>query len=122
MGNFVGLSDTQFVGAGELGAVSSYQPCHVFGDATLIGAGIRIGFYLLYAAAMVAVLSGVDQQFRIWNTAWATVALSTFVALVVSSTPRTCRTREAEAERETPPADKCLQRRSWCSIGPCSSS
>lgn len=88
MGNFVGFTDTQFVGTEELGAVSSYQPCHVFGDSMLIGKGIRVGFYLLYIAAIIAVLFGVDQQFRIWNASWALIALSTFVSLVLNSTPR----------------------------------
>ena len=86
MGNFVGFTDTGFVGTEELGAVSSYAPCHIFGDSMLIGLGIRIGFYLLYIAAIIAVLFGVDQQFRIWNAAWTLLALGTFIALVLNST------------------------------------
>jgi len=86
MGNFVGFSDTQFVGTEELGAVSSYQPCHVFGDPMLIGLGIRLGFYLLYFAGVIAVLFGVDQQFRVFNTSWALLALSTLVVLLIAPT------------------------------------
>jgi len=86
MGNFVGFTDTGFVGTEELGAVSSYAPCHIFGDSMLIGLGIRVGFYLLYIAAIIAVLFGVDQQFRVWNAAWTLLALGTFIALVLNST------------------------------------
>ncbi len=86
MGNFVGFTDTQFVGTEELGAVSSYQPCHIFGDSMLIGCGIRVGFYLLYVAGIIAVLFGVDQQFRIWNASWTLIALGTFISLVLNST------------------------------------
>lgn len=88
MGNFLGFTDTQFVGTEELGAVSSYQPCIVFGDSMLIGMGIRIGFYLLYWAAIISVAFGIDQQFRIWNAAWSIVALGTFISLLLNSTSR----------------------------------
>jgi hypothetical protein len=43
----VGVTSTGFVGTDEMSAVTSFQPCHIFGDQMLIGAGIRIGFYLL---------------------------------------------------------------------------
>jgi hypothetical protein len=67
-----------------MSAVTSYQPCHIFGDQMLIGAGIRVGFYLLYAAAIVAVLFGVDKQFRFWHGAWGVLALSLFIAMFLN--------------------------------------
>ncbi|KAK4152971.1 hypothetical protein C8A00DRAFT_15775 [Chaetomidium leptoderma] len=84
MGYFVGVTSTGFVGTDEMAAVTSYMPCHIFGDQMLIGAGIRIGFYLLYAAAIVAVLFGVDKQFRFWHGAWGILALSLFIAMFLN--------------------------------------
>ncbi|KAK3938673.1 hypothetical protein QBC46DRAFT_160965 [Diplogelasinospora grovesii] len=84
MGNFVGLTGTGFVGTGEMSAVTSYMPCHLFGDQMLIGDGIRYGFYLLYAAAIFAVLFGVDKQFRFWHGCWGILALALFVALTAN--------------------------------------
>ncbi|KAK3306341.1 uncharacterized protein B0T15DRAFT_527000 [Chaetomium strumarium] len=84
MGYFVGTTSTGFVGTDEMSAVTSYQPCHIFGDQMLIGAGIRVGFYLLYAAAIVAVLFGVDKQFRFWHGAWGVLALSLFIAMFLN--------------------------------------
>ncbi|KAK4233828.1 hypothetical protein C8A03DRAFT_19165 [Achaetomium macrosporum] len=84
MGSFVGITSTGFVGTDEMSAVTSYQPCHIFGDQMLIGAGIRVGFYLLYAAAIVAVLFGVDKQFRFWHGAWGILALSLFIAMFLN--------------------------------------
>ena len=84
MGNFVGVTSTSFVGTDEMSAVTSFMPCHIFGDQMLIGAGIRIGFYLLYAAAIVAVLFGIDKQFRFWHGAWGILALSLFLAMFLN--------------------------------------
>ncbi|KAK3904493.1 hypothetical protein C8A05DRAFT_42436 [Staphylotrichum tortipilum] len=84
MGYFVGVSSTSFIGTDEMSAVTSYQPCHIFGDQMLIGTGIRLGFYLLYAAAILAVLCGVDKQFRFWHGAWGILALSLFLALFLN--------------------------------------
>ncbi|KAL2267913.1 hypothetical protein VTJ83DRAFT_5190 [Remersonia thermophila] len=84
MGNFVGITSTGFVGSGEMAAVTSFMPCHIFGDQMLIGAGIRIGFYLLYLAAIVAILFSVDKQFRLWHGAWGVVALSLFLAMFLN--------------------------------------
>lgn len=84
MGYFVGVTSTSFVGTDEMSAVTSYMPCHIFGDQMLIGAGIRIGFYLLYAAAIIAVLFGIDKQFRFWHGAWGILALSLFLAMFLN--------------------------------------
>jgi hypothetical protein len=86
MGGFSSVSDTQFVGTDELGAVTSFQPCHLFGDSTLIGLGIRLAFYLLYGAAFIAVPFGLDATPRFWNGSWTAVALATFVALTINAT------------------------------------
>ncbi|EAQ88544.1 hypothetical protein CHGG_05163 [Chaetomium globosum CBS 148.51] len=84
MGKFVGVTNTGFVGTGELSAVTSYMPCHIFGDQRLIGTGIRVGFYLLYAAAIIAVLFGVDKQFRFWHGAWGILTLSLFTTMLLN--------------------------------------
>jgi hypothetical protein len=84
MGNFVGITSTGFVGSGEMAAVTSFMPCHIFGDQMLIGAGIRIGFYLLYLAAIIAILFSVDKQFRLWHGAWGVLALSLFLAMFLN--------------------------------------
>jgi hypothetical protein len=84
MGKFVGVTNTGFVGTGEMSAVTSYMPCHIFGDQRLIGAGIRVGFYLLYAAAIIAVLFGVDKQFRFWHGAWGILTLSLFTSMFLN--------------------------------------
>ncbi|KAK3389394.1 hypothetical protein B0H63DRAFT_98364 [Podospora didyma] len=84
MGYFTGLTSTGFVGTDELSAVTSFQPCHIFGDQMLIGTGIRVGFYLLYVAAIVAVLFGVDKQFRFWHGAWGILALSLFLSMFLN--------------------------------------
>ncbi|KAK4112766.1 hypothetical protein N656DRAFT_789407 [Canariomyces notabilis] len=84
MGYFVGITGTGFVGTDEKSAVTSYMPCHIFGDQMLIGAGIRIGFYLLYAAAIVAILFSVDKQFRFWHGAWGILALALFLSMFLN--------------------------------------
>ena len=84
MGKFVGVTNTGFVGTGELSAVTSYMPCHIFGDQRLIGTGIRVGFYFLYAAAIIAVLFGVDKQFRFWHGAWGILTLSLFTTMLLN--------------------------------------
>jgi hypothetical protein len=84
MGYFVGITSTGFVGTDEMSAVTSYMPCHIFGDQMLIGTGIRVGFYLLYAAAIVAVLFGIDKQFRFWHGAWGILALALFVSMFLN--------------------------------------
>ncbi|KAL1841085.1 hypothetical protein VTJ49DRAFT_7416 [Mycothermus thermophilus] len=84
MGNFVGITSTGFVGSGEMAAVTSFMPCHIFGDQMLIGAGIRIGFYLLYFAAIIAILFSVDKQFRLWHGAWGVLALSLFLTMFLN--------------------------------------
>jgi len=84
MGYFVGITSTGFVGTDELSAVTSFQPCHIFGDQMLIGAGIRIGFYLLYGAAIIAILFGIDKQFRFWHGAWGILALSLFLSMFLN--------------------------------------
>ncbi|KAK1758973.1 hypothetical protein QBC47DRAFT_370831 [Echria macrotheca] len=84
MGYFVGVTSTGFVGTDELSAVTSFQPCHIFGDQMLIGTGIRVGFYLLYAAAIIAVLFGIDKQFRFWHGAWGILALALFITMMLN--------------------------------------
>lgn len=84
MGYFVGLTSTGFVGTDEMSAVTSYMPCHIFGDQMLIGTGIRVGFYLLYMAAIVAVLFGIDKQFRFWHGAWGILALALFLSMFLN--------------------------------------
>jgi len=84
MGYFVGVTSTGFVGTDEMSAVTSFMPCHIFGDQMLIGMGIRVGFYLLYAAAILAVLFGIDKQFRFWHGAWGILALSLFLSMFLN--------------------------------------
>ncbi|KAK4458387.1 hypothetical protein QBC42DRAFT_210453 [Cladorrhinum samala] len=84
MGYFVGVTTTGFVGSDEKSAVTSFQPCHIFGDQMLIGTGIRVGFYLLYVAAIIAVLFGVDKQFRFWHGAWGILALALFLSMFLN--------------------------------------
>jgi len=84
MGYFVGITGTGFVGTNEKAAVTSYKPCHIFGDQMLIGTGIRTGFYLLYGAAIIAILFGVDKQFRFWHGAWGILALALFLSLFLN--------------------------------------
>lgn len=84
MGYFVGLTSTGFVGTDELSAVTSFQPCHIFGDQMLIGMGIRVGFYLLYGSAIIAVLFGIDKHFRFWHGAWGILALSLFLSMFLN--------------------------------------
>ncbi|KAM7190322.1 hypothetical protein V8F33_009562 [Rhypophila sp. PSN 637] len=84
MGYFVGLTSTGFVGTDEMSAVTSFMPCHIFGDQMLIGTGIRVGFYLLYVAAILAVLFGIDKQFRFWHGAWGILALSLFLSMFLN--------------------------------------
>ncbi|KAK1832615.1 hypothetical protein QBC39DRAFT_381434 [Podospora conica] len=84
MGYFVGLTSTGFVGTDEMSAVTSFQPCHIFGDQMLIGMGIRVGFYLLYGSAILAVLFGIDKHFRFWHGAWGILALALFLSMFLN--------------------------------------
>ncbi|KAK3323168.1 hypothetical protein B0T19DRAFT_425314 [Cercophora scortea] len=84
MGYFVGITSTGFVGTDEVSAVTSFMPCHIFGDQMLIGTGIRVGFYLLYIAAIVGVLFGVDKQFRFWHGSWGILSLALFLSMFLN--------------------------------------
>ncbi len=46
-------------------------------------------FYVLYFAAIIAVIFGVDKQFRFWHGSWAAIALSIFISLCVNATTNT---------------------------------
>lgn len=72
---------TNFVSSGGLPAVQSLNPCHIYGDADLYGLGIRLSFYLQYAAAAVALEFEAQTDFRVWRAAFMSVAVATFIAL-----------------------------------------
>jgi len=86
MSYFVGTTSTGFISTGEISTGTLPQSCEIVGDQTLIGTGIRVGFYLLYAAAIIAVLFGVDKRFRFWHGAWGVLALSLFLFLFLNIT------------------------------------
>lgn len=85
MGNSQSSSGTQFTSEG-LPVLQSLKPCHLSGDPDLYGLGIRVGFYLQYLAAIIAILSGVEQEFIGWRAAFVPLAAATFVGLCINST------------------------------------
>jgi hypothetical protein len=86
MGNSQSSSGTQFTGNGELPVVQSVEPCHLSGDPDLYGLGIRVGFYLQYLAAIIAIVSKADEDFVGWRVAFVPVAAATFLGLCINST------------------------------------
>ncbi|PKS12064.1 hypothetical protein jhhlp_001360 [Lomentospora prolificans] len=64
----------------------SYPPCHLFGDSDLYGLGIRLGFYLQYLAAIVALSSGYTNGLKSLRTGLTILSLSLFVTLCTTST------------------------------------
>ena len=83
MGNAQSSAGTRFTGSHDL---PTAQSCQVLGAPELYGTGIRVGFYLQYAAAIIAVLFGSDRDLRRWRSSFAVVAAAVFVSLCVNST------------------------------------
>src|SRR5664279_2422907 len=88
MGNSQSSSATQFASPG-LPVLESVKPCHLTGDPDLFGLGIRLGFYLQYFAAIIAILTGFDQQFLGWRAGFIPLAAATFISLCINSTDNT---------------------------------
>ena len=88
MGNSQSSSGTQFASAG-LPVLQSIKPCQLSGDPDLYGIGIRVGFYLQYAAAIIAIVTGIDQEFVGWRAAFVPLAGATFIGLCINSTANT---------------------------------
>jgi hypothetical protein len=86
MGNSQSSSGTQFIGNGGLPVLQSVEPCHLSGDPDLYGVGIRVGFYLQYLAAIIAIVSKADEDFVGWRVAFVPVAAATFLGLCINST------------------------------------
>jgi hypothetical protein len=85
MGNSQSSSGTQF-SSGGLSVVQSVKPCHLSGDPDLYGIGIRVGFYLQYLAAIIAIVTKVDKDFVGWRAAFVPLVAATFVGLCINST------------------------------------
>lgn len=75
-------SGAQFV-SGGVPIFRSYQPCHVFGDASLYSIGTRIGFYLQYSAAVLSILFLHGQDLKAWLVCHLPLAAASFVVLVI---------------------------------------
>jgi hypothetical protein len=74
------------MGNGGLPVVQSVEPCHLSGDPDLYGLGIRVGFYLQYLAAIIAIVSKADEDFIGWRVAFVPLAAATFLGLCINST------------------------------------
>jgi hypothetical protein len=85
MGNSQSSSGTQF-SSGGLPVVQSVKPCYLSGDPDLYGIGIRVGFYLQYLAAIIAIVTKVDKDFVGWRAAFVPLVAATFVGLCINST------------------------------------
>jgi hypothetical protein len=85
MGNSQSSSGTRFTSEG-LPVGLSVKPCHLYGDPDLYGIGIRVGFYLQYLAAIIAIVTKVDQDFIGWRAAFVPLAAATFIGLCINST------------------------------------
>ncbi|KAF2834946.1 hypothetical protein M501DRAFT_983190 [Patellaria atrata CBS 101060] len=83
MGN---TSSTQFVKEGGRVAAQSFKPCHLFGDSDLYGLGVRLGFYLQYFAAIIAIYFIAVQELRQLRIGLNIIATAIFIALLVNST------------------------------------
>ena len=86
MGNSQSTSPTEFVSDGGIPIGHSVKPCHIFGDPDLYGLGIRIGFYLQYGGAFLAVVCKSTNDFRIWRASFVSIAIATFISLCINST------------------------------------
>ena len=86
MGNSQSSSPTEFVSDGGIPVGHSVKPCHIFGDPDLYGLGIRIGFYLQYGGAFLAVVCKSTNDFRIWRASFVSIAIATFISLCINST------------------------------------
>ncbi|KAK0633824.1 hypothetical protein B0T14DRAFT_491929 [Immersiella caudata] len=81
------LSGTQFVNT-EQPAVASFQQCHVFGDSSLYGVGIRTSYYLQYTAALLSLLflrRGQDQSQKSWFLSFVPLIAANLVVLSLSA-------------------------------------
>ncbi|KAK0748987.1 hypothetical protein B0T18DRAFT_427193 [Schizothecium vesticola] len=69
----------------NLSSDASHSTCHVFGDPGLYGAGVRTGYYLQYAAAVLTVLylPLADQQ--LWLLSFLPLAAASLVGLSLNA-------------------------------------
>lgn len=66
-------------------SVASHSTCHVFGDPGLYGVGVRTGYYLQYAAAVLCLLClpPIDQQ--LWLLSFLPLAAASLVGLSLNA-------------------------------------
>ena len=80
-----GSLGTQFVNT-EQPAVASYQQCHIFGDSSLYGVGIRTSYYLQYAAALLSLLFLRGQAQKHWFLSFVPLLAANLVVLSLNAT------------------------------------
>ncbi|KAK3364575.1 hypothetical protein B0T25DRAFT_69253 [Lasiosphaeria hispida] len=74
----------QFVSDGAP-MVTSYQPCHVFGDSGLYNVGTRASYYLQYAAALLSVLFLGGRDLKMWFLSFLPLTAANFVVLTLNA-------------------------------------
>lgn len=67
-------------------SVASYSTCHVFGDPGLYGVGIRTGYYLQYAAAVLSLLCLPPTDQQLWLLSFLPLAAASLVGLSLNTT------------------------------------
>jgi len=77
-------SGTQFVNT-EQPAVASYQQCHVFGDSSLYGVGIRTSYYLQYTAALLSLVFLRGQAQKPWLLSFVPLVAANLVVLSLNA-------------------------------------
>lgn len=87
MGNAQSSSGAQFVGSGPT-FVASFHPCHVFGDSSLYGVGIRTSYYLQYAAALLSILFLRGGDLKAWFLSFAPLVAANLIVLSLNAAGR----------------------------------
>ncbi|KAH8745727.1 hypothetical protein F5882DRAFT_258541, partial [Hyaloscypha sp. PMI_1271] len=53
---------THYIDETEVIVVQSVHPCHIYGDPDLYGVGVRVGFYIQFAAGLIAILANLEES------------------------------------------------------------
>lgn len=66
-------------------SVASHSTCHVFGDPGLYGVGVRTGYYLQYAAALLSLLCLPPTDQQLWLLSFLPLAAASLVGLSLNA-------------------------------------
>lgn len=73
---------TEYAGDNMTVAATSVQPCHLFGDSDLYGAGVRASFYISWVAGLIGSLLGAVQEMKSLRLSFNILLLALLIILL----------------------------------------